>query len=112
MIEKELITYFKSVMSDVPVGFEAPLKKPDKYVVFTMLDGGEINHIKAATISADCYAVSLLKAAELCEVVKTHMLDMIRLDSISGVYVGNVRSNTDTNTKTYCYECVFNFYYY
>ena len=111
MIEKTLISYLNGVM-DVPVGFEAPINKPTKYVVLTMLDGGEINHIKAATVNVDCYADSLLKAAELCEVMDSHLMGMLRLDSISSVSISGRKSKNNTNTKTYCYECVCNIYYY
>jgi len=112
MIETTIISYLNGVMGSVPVGFEAPLNKPEKYVVLTMLDGGEINHIKTATINVDCYAKSLLQAAELCELMDTHLMGMLTLDSISSVSIYGRKSRTNTTTKTYCYECVCNLYYY
>lgn len=111
MIEKYLITYLNSVM-DVPVCMEAPINKPEKYVLLQKIDSGIINHINAASFSVDCYAKSLLQAAELSELVKGHMLNAITLNTISGVSLGSEKSNVNTNTKTYSYECVFNFYYY
>lgn len=112
MIEKILIAYLNNVMN-VPVYAEKPIKDiPSQYIVLRQIDGGMINKINAATISFESYAESLVQAAELNDELQEKLFDVIILDEISSSTLGGSSRSIDIQTKSYCYESIFNFYFY
>lgn len=111
MIEKVLIAYLNNVMS-VPVYAEKPDNPPEKYIVLQLIDGGIINKVNAATIGFNSYADTLMNASDLNEELQDALFNIIILDEISSATLGGTSRNIDTNTKAYCYESIFNFYYY
>lgn len=112
MIEKLLIAYLNNEM-DVPVYAEKPIKDiPSQYIVLRLIDSGIVNKINAATVSFESYAESLLQAAELNDKLQEKLFDAITLDEISSSTLGGSSRNIDIQTKAYCYESIFNFYYY
>lgn len=112
MIEKTILNYLKGVLS-VPVYIgEKPNNKTSEYVVLKVIDNGRINMIDAVTFNIESYSTTLQKAAELNALVKDAMFNAITLNSVSSSKCGGGGQNIDTATKTYCYECVFNLFYY
>lgn len=112
MIEKTLITYLSGAL-DVPVFMgEKPSTKPGEYVVIRYVDGGRVNMIDSASFICESYSTSLQKAAELNDLVKTAMYNAVSVASISAAKCTGGGQNIDTVSKTYCYECVFNVYYF
>lgn len=111
MIEKIIISYLGGVLS-VPVYAEMPSDPPKEFVVIQKMSGGVTNMVNAATISFESYSTSLQKSAELDEEVQKAVLESNSIDEISGVKLGGESSNIDTQNKKYCYESIFNFYYY
>lgn len=111
MIEKTVITYLKTKL-DVPVYMgEKPINKASEYVVLQLIDSGRTNMIDAVTFNCESYSTSLLKAAELNAKVKEAMLDLISVSSVSASKYGGGGQNIETQTKSYCYESVFNIFY-
>ena len=112
MIEVALRKYLEDNLDKVPVLMEHPKKSTSKYVLLQLADGGQINHIDAATFFVTIYADSLYAAADLKEQVKTLLFDAIQLPGISKASIGQEQAGTDTANHVYQYNLTFNFYYY
>lgn len=113
MIEIDIKRFLEDKITDVPVFVgEKPKDKPIEYVVIQTIAGYRQNEIDSITLNFESYSDSMLKTAQLNERVKSAMLDSIELNNISSARYSGGGQNIDTATKTYCYESVFNFYYY
>lgn len=97
---------------DIPVVMEYPKKPMKQFVLLQLADGGQINHIDAATFFVTVYADSLYSAAEIKEKVKDILFYAIQLPGISKVALGQEQAGTDTANHIYQYNLTFNFYYY
>ncbi|MCD8087129.1 MAG: hypothetical protein LUE22_00875 [Oscillospiraceae bacterium] len=111
MIEKIVLDYLTDAL-DVPVYMEVPETPPQTYVVLEKTGGGQNNHISTATLAVQSCAPSLYEAALLNEQVKTAMDSIITLDSVSRIKLNSDYNFTDTATKKYRYQAVFDFTYY
>ena len=112
MIETKIIDYLNGKLS-VPVsGDREPTLPPGEYVLVERTGGGETNHIRRATIAVQSYADSMLRAASLMEEIVDEMLNIIMLDSISSVELDTYYNFTDTESKKYRYQGVFDLVYY
>ena len=114
MIEVILFDFLSSKMS-VPVKTEIPQEPPLKYCLIEKTGGSETNHIKRATVVIQSYAESLYDAANLNETVKETILaadGLIMLDSIVSVNLSSDYNFTDTTTKKYRYQAVFDIVHY
>lgn len=116
MIEKLVLDYLESKL-DVPVVMEDIKEK--EYVLIAKTGSGKEEHLNSATITIQSHSESLLKAAELNELVKTAMLG--DEDNIYGIAEGDVITKctlnsdyeyTDTTTKKYRYQAVFDLTFY
>lgn len=85
---------------------------PEEYVIFERTAGGEVEHIKNATLAVQSVSTSLLKAVELNERVKDAMATFAELDSVSACTLNSDYNYSDTTTKRYRYQAVFNIIYY
>lgn len=112
MIEKIILDYLNTTLPDVPVYMEVPEDRPAVFVVIEKTGSSRINHIDSATIAVQSYAASLYDAAALNERVKATMLDAITLDSISRVALNSDYNYTDTASKHYRYQAVFDVTFY
>ena len=68
--------------------------------------------IKSATFAIQSYADSMFEAASLNEVVKEKMLDIIGEKEITKVSLNSDYNFTDTATKKYRYQAVFDLKHY
>ena len=66
----------------------------------------------AATFAFQSYAPSLQKAAELNEKVKKVVEDLITVNEVSGVHHNSDYNFTDTETKQYRYQAVYDINYF
>lgn len=103
-MEKIVFDHLKTHL-DVPVSFEV-LDVPD-FVFLERLGGSETNHIRHGSFAVQSYGSSLLKACELNEKAKTAMKQLIESNEISAVSLDSDYSYTDTTTKRYRYQAVF-----
>lgn len=111
MIELTLYEWLKKTMSE-PVYMEHPLNPPKKYVFLEKTSDLIENHISHATIAVQAYADTLYGAAKLCEDAIGAMLDAPQMDEVCAVRLNNSYNFTDTATKSYRYQAVFDVTYY
>lgn len=110
MIEIILLNYLNDKLS-VPVYPERPENEPDSYVLIEKTGSGKKDHINRATIALKSYAESLYKAAELNEIVKKAMEEIIEECDISKSELNSDYPFTDVTSKRYRYQAVFDLYY-
>lgn len=112
MIEKRILDYLNSALS-VPCYMEEPTKRPKSYCLLELTSGTESYGVNNATFVIQSYGESLYKAAQLDREVIKVMLDFPRLeDTINKTTLNSHYNYTDTETKRYRYQAVFDIYYY
>jgi hypothetical protein len=75
--------------------------------------GSQDNHINSSTFAIKSYAPSMYEAAVMNEEIKALMLDgLITLGEIAKVSLNSDYNFTDTETKTYRYQAVFDIVHY
>lgn len=111
MIEKIVINYLTEKLAGIPVYMEEPEKPPKEYVLVEKVGGSERNLVQTAQITVCSYSTSLLKTAQLNDVVKAKMRKMIELDEISSCGLNSDYNYTDTDTRRYRYQALFNIVY-
>lgn len=110
-IETIVMDYMESHMT-VPVYMEMPVNDSKEFIVLEKTGSGEDDGIKTAVFAVQSYAESLLDAVYLNEKVKTAMSNMIELDEICKVELNSDYNFTDTATKRYRYQAVFDITHY
>lgn len=109
MIEQIILEYLSQKLQ-VPVSLEdEPL---DSYVLISRTGGGEDDLINSGTIAIQSYGKRLYEAASLNEEVKEAMSKIKELSSISRCKLNTDYNYTDTQTKKYRYQAVFDIVYY
>lgn len=111
MIETILIDYLTEALN-VPVYMEVPENAPENFVVLEKTGSSRSNHIEAATVAVQSYAPSLYGAAQLNQQVKDAMEAAIALDDMGRVSLNTDYNFTDTTTKRYRYQAVFDIIFY
>lgn len=111
MIEKTILDYLNDRL-DVPVYMERPEGDIDSLVVLEKTGASVFNHIKSATFAVQSYAASLYEAALLNEEVKSAMDNLISIANISRSRLNSDYNFTDTSTKDYRYQAVYDIVYY
>lgn len=110
MIEIIILNHLKKYL-EVPVHLEKQTNvKP--YVLFEKTSSGKSNHLPSATIAFQSYGNSLFEAAELNEKVKSAVEKLIELNDIRGLDLNSDYNFTDTTTKEYRYQAVYDIRYY
>lgn len=112
MIEKIIYDYLNDSLS-LPVYTEIPKNSPPRFIVFEKTGGAQVNHIKSSTIAVQSYGDSLYDAAVINEELKEEMIyGLISRDEIISVTLNSDYNFTDTTTKKYRYQAVFDIYHY
>ena len=115
IIEEALINYLTSVlrMADLPVYAMTPKQDvPRNYIVIDKTGSGRTNGIDRATIAIQSISSdSLLKAAEINEDVITAMESFATTTNIFGVHLQADYNFTNTQTKQYRYQAVYEINY-
>ena len=95
MIETVILGYLNSVLSP-QCYMEIPEDASGSFVVIDKTGSSELNRITKATFAIQSYAPSLYQAAELNELVKAAMENIIERDDISRVELNSDYNYTDT----------------
>ena len=111
MIEAIVLNYLNAHLS-VNVFAEKPTNPPEKYVVIDKIGSSKENYLSSSTIAFQSYAESKYQAALLNEQVKEAVENMIVLDEVSKVELNSDYNFTDTTTKEYRYQAVYEIYHY
>lgn len=106
MIEVVILNYLKSKLQ-VPVYMEKPHTPPQKYVLIEKTGSGCSNTINSSTFAFQSYAGTMYEAAELNEVVKQAVNESIEIDEITKALLNSDYNFTDTATKQYRYQAVY-----
>ena len=118
MIEKIVLEYLSERMS-VPVLMELPevpsesfSSMPERFLVLEKVGGNEADHIDDASIAIQSYSLnSLYGAAQLDEEMREAMRGIVEVPEISGIRLASNYNHTDTRTKRYRYQSVFEIFY-
>ena len=110
MIEKIIRSFLTS--KGIKAYMERPEEPPDKYCIIEKTGSSKYNRIKSATVAIESFASTLFEAAELNETVKSEMENIMALDSINICILNSDYNNTNSSTKEYSYQAVFDLKYY
>lgn len=111
MIEVIILEHLKAELNE-PVYLEKQNAHTGPYVLFEKTSSGKANHLPTATVAFQSYADSLYNAAELNERVKKAVESLIELHEIRGLTLNGDYNFTDTRTKEYRYQAVYDIRYY
>lgn len=114
MIEKIILDYLGAALTDVSCMMEVPpegLTLP--CVVIQKTGSSKKNHLYSATFAIQSYADSRYNAALLNERVKAAMdTAHENLDSVTASALNSDYDYTDTTTKNYRYQAVYDIHHY
>lgn len=109
MIEKIVLDHLASLLEyDVVMerdGHDAP------FILIQKTGGARQNHIEQASIAVQSYGRTLLEAAQMNEEIKTAVYSLTDNDSIFRASLNSDYNFTDTRTKDYRYQALFDIYY-
>lgn len=111
MIELTIKTHFDTVL-DVDVYFEQPETAPESFVLIEKTGSGRTNKLNSSTFAFQSYAGSMYEAASLNEQVKAAADSLVSLDEIASVSLNSDYNFTDTTTKRYRYQAVYDIKHY
>lgn len=111
MMEVTILNHLKSKIS-VPVSLEKPEPQPKKYVLFEKTSSGRTSMLDSSTFAFQSYADSMYNASALNEEVKQAVDSLIELDEIASVRLNSDYNFTDTTTKKYRYQAVYDIKHY
>ena len=110
MIIKDLLDYLGTQLS-VGVYTEAPEQLTD-YVLLDQTATSNMNHITTTTIAVQSYGASLYNAMVLNESVKAAMESFAELAQVTKVKLQTDYNFTNTATKQYRWQAVYNITHY
>lgn len=111
MIEVVIKKYLDQVV-DVPVLLEHRTGLTGKYIIFEKTGSSKANQLVSATFAFQSYADSMYEAAQLNKDLISYVESLIKLPSIAKVKLSSDYNFTDTETKKYRYQAVFDINYY
>ncbi len=111
MIEKILLDHMAQKL-DVPVFMEVPEAAPPSFVVLEKTGGSRKDSICTAMIAVQSHARTLLAAAQLNEQAKRAMDSLSGLAKIAAVRLNSDYNFTDTASKRYRYQAVYDVTHY
>ena len=110
MIEVKIIRYLTDALR-MPVYAERPENPEAEYLLVERTGGGYRNCVRSATIAVQSYADSMYRAAEINQNVERAMLDFDALWGIGSCRLNSSYNFTDTDSRKYRYQAVFDIVY-
>lgn len=111
MIEKTILDHISATLQ-VSCGMERPANAPASFVVVEKTGESRTNGINTAILAVQSYGATFYEAACLNEEVKAAMFSAQALPEIAAVRLNSDYNFTDTDTKRYRYQAVFDVTYY
>lgn len=112
MIEKVLLDYLNENLGNVKCYMERPADSPEEYVLLEKTGGGIENMIFNSLITIQSFSDTLLHTAQLNDRVVSLVLNAIDLPEITWVDLNSNYNYTDTGSKQYRYQAVFDVKHY
>lgn len=110
MIEETIVDFLEKE-TGIRTETELPPNPPKEIIIVIKTGSGKTNFINRATIAVQSYGKSMYEAAQLNEEVKKAMENLITLPEISASRLNSDYEYTDTTTKKYRYQAVFDVVY-
>lgn len=85
---------------------------PESFVIIEKTGSGGSDYVHSATFAFQSYAPSLQKAAELNEIVKKTVEQLVTVNEVSGVHHNSDYNFTDTEAQKYRYQAVYDINYF
>ncbi len=106
IIEKYICSYLNA-NSEAPAYCEVPEKAPERFFIIEKFGSGVEDLITSATVAVQSYAGTKLAAAQLNEDLKGLMEHLAEEPEISRCKLNSDYDHTDTGSKRYRYQAVF-----
>ena len=111
MIEKVILDHLNGQLV-APVYMEKPDPAPGEYVLLEKTGSGKTNKLPSSTFVFQSYSASLYGAAVLNDLVKAAVESLDTLAEIGRVRLNSDYNFTDTATKNYRYQAVYDISHY
>lgn len=112
MIIELLIEYLEEVFGEgLYIGVEAP-EQLTHYILIDQTASRTENHITTTTLAIQTYGDTLYDAIQGNEALKSAMLGFLELDEVAGVRLLTDYNFTNTATKQYRWQAVFEITHY
>ena len=107
-----IVKNYLSTKLETPIVFEHQKNLPKRFILIQKTSGSRENFLNSSTIAIQSYAESMFETAKLNEKIKNLMYDLITIDEVSSVDLNSDYNFTDTETKQYRYQAIFDIHYY
>ena len=107
-----IVKNYLSTKLEIPIVFEHQKNLPKRFILIQKTSGSRENFLNSSTVAIQSYAESMFEAAKLNEKIKNLMYDLITVDEVSSVNLNSDYNFTDTETKQYRYQAIFDIHYY
>lgn len=107
-----IVKNYLSTKLEIPIVFEHQKNLPKRFILIQKTSGSRENFLNSSTIAIQSYAESMFESAKLNEKIKNLMYDLITVDEVSSVDLNSDYNFTDTETKQYRYQAIFDIHYY
>lgn len=113
MIEATIIGYLSGkTAAGSDVYAEIPKSQPSTYIVIEKTGSSTDDHIPTATIAIRSIAPTMLAAISLNDQVKAAMENIVELDEVCACSLNSDYNFTDSTSKQYRYQAVFQVTHY
>ena len=107
-----IIKNYLAEKHSVPVEMEVQADTPESLVLLDKTGSSREERIDRAMLAIQSYAPSMYEAARLNERVKAAMDSAAELDAVSASRLNSDYNFTDTTTKRYRYQAVYDLVYF
>lgn len=112
LLEAFVIGKLSEIM-DAPVYAEVPAEYPQgAFIVIERTGSWKNNHVPGATLAVQSHGATMLDAAQLNEEVKAAMETVAEEPEIGSIRLNSDYNFSDSVTKRYRYQAVFDVTYY
>ena len=107
-----IVKNYLSTKLEIPIVFEHQKNLPKRFILIHKTSGSRENFLNSSTVAIQSYAESMFESAKLNEKIKNLIYDLITVDEVSSVDLNSDYNFTDTETKQYRYQAIFDIHYY
>lgn len=110
MIEKTVLQFLDEHLDE-----DVACERTGQTAPFVLLEktgSGRVNLLNRSTFAMQSYGATMLRAIELNERVKEVAHNLTELDTVTSVRLVSDYNFTDSETKEYRYQAIFDIYHY